>query len=321
MPNIEAQFANNKIVIIGAGNVGTTTAFALISSQVVSEITLIDINEDKAEGEVLDLRDGLPFLQPININTGDYSACRDADIIIISAGFNQEPGETRLDLTEKNISVFSDILPQVLAFNPSPLLLIATNPVDVLTHYSINATGLSPDQVLGSGTVLDSSRLRYALSSHCKVDPRSIHGYVIGEHGDGAVIVWSTLQIGGMKMEEYCQICQTGCPPLDHFDAEVKEAAYNIISKKGATYYSIALALKRIVESILRDENSILTVSSYISEYYGINDICLSLPSIINQKGREALLPIPLNDSEITSLQDTATKLKDISNNFLYDLV
>lgn len=317
---LQENSSHNKIVIVGAGQVGATTAFTLISSKVVSEIVLIDINQAKAEGEVLDLRDGLPFLQPVEINMSNYSACQDADIIIIAAGHNQEPGETRLDLTQKNVAVFNDMLPQILEYNPSPLLLIATNPVDVLTHYTLYSTGLSPEQVLGTGTVLDSARLHYALSRHCQIDPRCIYGYVIGEHGDGAVIIWSALQIAGMKLKDFCSTCGKGCAHLEPIEDEVKNAAYNIIDRKGATFYSIALAIRRIVESILRNENSILTVSSFVNNYYGINDVCLSLPAIINRQGNIMPIPIPLDEMEEKALQETANKLKSISEPFMFSL-
>lgn len=300
----------NKVVIIGAGNVGTTAAFALMSGEVVSEIGLIDIDTDRALGEALDLSDGLPFLRPIAISSGGYSLCRGASVIIITAGFNQQVGETRLDLVEKNSEVLKKIIPKILEYHADPLLIIATNPVDILTYYTIKTWDLPSARVIGSGTVLDTARLRHVFSRHCNIDPRNVHGYVIGEHGDDAVIVWSALKIAGMEMEAFCRECTRQCPEPKQFNRFISEAAYRIIEKKGATYYSIALALKKIVESILRNEHSILTVSTLISNYAGLEDVCLSLPGVINKEGIKRVLPLPLDPQEYRKLHQTAQKLK-----------
>lgn len=305
---------SKKIVLVGAGNVGTATAFALMGLETISEIGIIDIDESKAWGEALDLSDGLSFLRPMDINAGDYSLCQNADLIIVSAGANQKVGETRLDLAEKNQAIFDEVISKILLYNPHPLLLITTNPVDVLTYYTIKKFHLSPQRVIGSGTVLDTSRLRHLLSQNCHVDPRNIHGYVIGEHGDGAVIVWSASQIAGIPLEKFCHTCLEACSSRDKLHYEVTQAAYRIIEKKGATSHSIALALKRITEALLQNEHSILTVSTLIEDYYGINDVCLSLPAIVNGEGIEKVLPLPLSEEEMYQLKNTAQKLSTVQD-------
>jgi len=300
---------NKKVVLVGAGNVGTATAFALMNVEVISEMGIIDIDESKALGEALDLSDGLSFLRPMDIIAGDYSLCQNADLIIISAGANQRVGESRLDLAEKNKAIFDQIISNILEFNPDPLLLITTNPVDVLTYYTLKKFELSPQRVIGSGTVLDTSRLRHLLSQNCNIDPRNIHSYVVGEHGDGAVLVWSASQIAGIPLDKYCKACPESCSS-DQLQHQVTRAAYRIIEKKGATSYSIALALKRITEAILRNEQSILTVSTLIDDYYSIQDVCLSLPAIISHQGIEKVLHLPLSETEAYHLSSTAEKLK-----------
>jgi len=305
---------SKKVVLVGAGNVGTATAFSLMNVDVISELGIVDINETKAQGEALDLSDGLSFLRPMSIIAGDYSLCQDADLMIISAGANQKVGESRLDLAEKNQAIFDDVIENILSYNQDPLLLITTNPVDVLTYYTLKKFQLSPARVIGSGTVLDTSRLRHLLSQNCNIDPRNIHSYVIGEHGDGAVLVWSTSQVAGISLENFCDSCAGACSSPDRLHHEVTRAAYRIIEKKGNTSYSIAMALKRITEAILRNEQSILTVSTLIDEYYGINDVCLSLPAIVNHEGIKRVLPLPLSTDEVDDLQKTASKLKSIQD-------
>ncbi|MDP4093318.1 MAG: L-lactate dehydrogenase [Bacillota bacterium] len=303
-----------KIAVIGAGFVGSTTAYTLMMSGLVSEIVLIDRNSDKAEGEVMDLNHGMPFVRPVKIYSGAMSDCSGADMVIITAGANQKPGETRMDLVNKNTAIFKDIIGELVKYNRDCLLLIVTNPVDVLTYVALKLSGFPSSKVIGSGTVLDTARFRYLLGNHTGIDPRNVHAYIIGEHGDSEVPTWSLTNIAGIQMEEYCKACR-GCRESisrnEIFDS-VKNAAYQIISKKGATYYAVALAVRRIVESIVRDENSILTVSSLIQNQYGLNDLCLSLPTIVNSSGVDHILDVPLDDTEKSMLLKSGTMLKQV---------
>ena len=256
----------NKISIIGAGFVGSTTAFALMTSGFASEIVIVDINKDKAEGEAMDLSDGVSFVRPISITAGEYADTKDSDIVIITAGVGQKPGQTRLDCIAKNLAIFKTIVPEVVKFSPNSILLVVSNPVDILTYITYKLSGFPSNKVIGSGTVLDTSRFKYLLSKHFEIDARNIHTYIMGEHGDSEIATWSLTSIAGMNVDEFCNICTRKCNgemKLDIYE-EVKNSAYTIIKKKGATYYAIALAIKRIVEAILSDENSILTVSSLL---------------------------------------------------------
>ncbi|MDR3085914.1 MAG: L-lactate dehydrogenase [Christensenellaceae bacterium] len=306
----------NKIVIVGAGQVGATTAYTLLISGLVSELVLIDLNEQKVLGEVLDLAHGIPLCPPANIKAGGYADCAHADIVIFAAGANQRPGETRMDLTRKNAAVFAQIVPRVMEHAPKDvILLVVTNPVDVLTYETQQLSGLNPGQVIGSGTVLDTSRLRYLLSQHTGVDARNIHSYVLGEHGDSELPAFSLTNIAGVSMDEYCAVCG-GCEGglskriAEEFDGKVRKAAYAIIEGKGATYYAVALAVRRIVEAILRDEKSILTVSSLMRGEYGLNGVCLSLPSIVGAKGVENVLAVPLSEEELRLLRASAGEIR-----------
>ncbi len=300
-----------KAVVVGAGQVGATTAYTLMVSGLVSELVLIDINRDKALGEALDIAHGMPLCPPAEVYMGDYPDCAGADIVILTAGANQKPGETRLDLLEKNRAVFRDIVPKAVRYAPDAILLVVTNPVDALTLETLRISRLPPERVIGSGTVLDTSRLKYLLSRHTGVDPRSIDAFVLGEHGDSEFAAFSAMRIGGMTLPEFCHACGQCDGSLAHaaqeqFEEEVRRAAYHIIDLKGATCYAVALAVRRIVQSILRDERSILTVSSLLTGQYGLRDVCLSLPSIVCAGGVERILPIPLTEEEQASLRRCA---------------
>ena len=307
----------NKIVIVGAGQVGATTAYTLLLSGLVSDLVLIDLNEKKVRGEVLDLGHGIPLCPPADIKAGTYADCEHADMVILTAGANQKPGETRMDLTRKNAEVFSSIVPEVMRYaDKEVILLVVTNPVDVLTHLTWKLSSLPKGQVLGSGTVLDTSRLRYLLSHHTGVDARNIHTYVLGEHGDTELPAFSLTSIAGMTMDEYCALCRECQGSLhqtvqDEFDEKVRKAAYAIIEGKGATYYAVALAVRRIVEAILRDEQSILTVSSPLEGEYGLHDLCLSLPCVLGGRGVEQLLPIHLDQEELEQLRASAVAIRE----------
>jgi len=261
----------------------------------------------------MDLNHGLSFVQPSRIYVGDYSDCKDANIVVVTAGAGQKPGETRLDLVRKNTDIFKDIIPEIVRYNPR-MLLIVSNPVDVLTYVALKISQYPMNRVIGSGTSLDTARFRYLLSRHCEVDPRNVHAYIIGEHGDSEVPVWSLANIAGVSFRQYCPVCRRQCPENEWEDifTQVKNAAYEIIKRKGATYFAISLALVRIVGSILRDENSVLTVSTLVDGYYDISDVCLSIPVILNRNGISKILKIELDESEVEKLKASAAVLKKI---------
>jgi len=303
----------NKIAVIGAGGVGATTAYALMVQGVGSEIVLIDLNKDKAEGEAMDLRHGASFVNPVDIYAGDYEDLADAKLIIITAGAAQKPGETRLDLIKKNTGIFKNIIPSITKYNKDGILLVVTNPVDILTYLTYKISDFPANRVLGSGTVLDSSRFRSLLSKNCGVAASNVHGYIIGEHGDSEVPVWSLTNIAGTQIDNYCPICKKDCED-NHFkdiSDQVKNAGYEIIDKKGSTFYAVALAVSRIARAILRDENAVLTVSSLMKGYYGVEDMSLSLPTLINSNGIKNVLELPLAETEEQAFKESAQHLKD----------
>jgi len=306
---------NKNIAIIGTGLVGSTTAYTLMQSGLTSEIVLIDVNMDKAKGEEMDLAHGMPFVHPTNIYAGTYSDCAHSDIIIITAGLNQKPSESRIDLVYKNTEVFKTIINEISKYAKDCILLAVTNPVDVLTYVTYKLSGFSKNKVIGSGTVLDSARFRYLLSEHTSIDARNIHAYVLGEHGDTEVPIWSTANIAGIPMEDYCNMCNKCENHMSKYDisSQVKNAAYEIIKRKGSTYYAVALATKKIIQCIIRDEHSVLTVSSFVqNEYPGICDVCLSLPTIVDKDGINKILPTPISEEESQSLIKSADTLRNI---------
>ncbi len=286
----------NRVAIVGTGLVGATFGYAMVTSGLAAEIVLIDANRSRAEGEAMDLNHAVPMHHPCRIWAGDYPDCAGADVTVVTAGSAQKPGETRIDLTQRNTEIFRQIIPQIARHNSDGILLIASNPVDVLTYAAIKLSGFASSQVIGSGTILDTARFRYLLSQHFGVDPRSVHGYMIGEHGDSEVPVWSLANIAGMRLPAYCNANGLGCedPVLEEITRQTRDAAYQIIQRKGATYYAIASGLLRIVETILRNQSTVLTVSSLINDQYGISDVCLSLPTIIDRGGVERVLRLEL---------------------------
>ncbi|EGD51142.1 L-lactate dehydrogenase [Thermoanaerobacter ethanolicus JW 200] len=304
----------SKISVIGSGFVGATTAYTLALSGIAKTIVLIDINKDKAEGDALDISHGVPFISPVEVYAGDYGDTVGSDIIIITAGAAQKPGETRLDLVKKNTMIFKDIVAKLIKVNDTAIYLIVTNPVDILTYVTYKISGLPYGRVLGSGTVLDSARFRYLLSKHCNIDPRNIHGYIIGEHGDSELAAWSITNIAGIPIDNYCNLCGKVCEKdfREEIFNNVVRAAYTIIEKKGATYYAVALAVRRIVEAILRDENSILTVSSPLTGQYGVTDVALSLPSVVGRNGIVNILELPLSQEEIAAFRRSAEIIKSV---------
>lgn len=309
------QASRSKVAIVGAGNVGSTFAFSLMISGLSREIVLIDRNEQRARGECMDINHGASFVSPVNIYPAGYDGCGGAGVVVITAGAKQNPGETRLDLVRRNAEIFKDIIPQITKYSGDAILLVVTNPMDILTYLTLKISGFPSNKVMGSGTVLDSSRFRYLISQHCNVDPRNVHAYIIGEHGDTELPVWSHTNIGGMVLERFCPVCDPDCDykkRLGEIFEEVRNAAYKIIEAKGATYYAIGLALVRIVGAILRDENSVLPVSTLIDDYYGISDVCLSIPSIVNRKGVEKFLRLELSETEQEQLRHSAKTLQGV---------
>jgi L-lactate dehydrogenase len=304
----------NKISIIGAGFVGSTTAFALMTSGLASEIVIVDINKEKAEGEAMDLSHGAPFVKPIDITSGEYSDTKDSDIVIITAGIGPKPGDTRLTCISKNLKIFQSIVPEIVKYSPDCILLVVSNPVDILSYITYKLSGFPSNRVIGSGTVLDTSRFKYMLSQHFEVDARNIHTYIMGEHGDSEIATWSLTSIAGMNVNEYCDISSKNCGGefKNNIYKEVKEAAYNVIEKKGSTYYAVALAIKRIVEAILRNENSILTVSSLLKGEYGIEDVYMGVPTILGRDGVKKALQVKLNEDESFQLIQSSKVLKSV---------
>ena len=302
-----------KIAIVGVGNVGATFAYALLGSGLASQIVLIDNNQARAEGEAMDLNHAVPLTHSTSIRAGTYADCAGAAIVVITAGTAQKPGETRLDLVKRNYAIFQTIIPQIVQANPDGILLIAANPLDVLSYAAMKLSGFPANRVIGSGTILDTARFRYLLSQHAGVDPRSVHAYIIGEHGDSEVPVWSLANIAGMNLTEYCKM---NCESYDEsaykkIFENTRDAAYHIIERKGATFYGIGMGLVRICEAILRGQHTVLSVSTLIDDYYGINNVYLSLPCVIGHDGVKKFMRLPLDEKEIAGLQKSAAILKD----------
>ncbi len=304
-----------KVAVIGVGFVGASFAYSLMIHGTVSEIVLIDIDRKRTEGEAMDLNHGLSFVRPTRIWAGDYRDCEGADIVVIAAGVAQKPGESRLKLVNRNVEIFRQIVPRIKEYNKECILLVTTNPVDIMTYVTLKLSGFPSSRIVGSGTILDTSRLRYLLGEYLRVDPRNVHAYIIGEHGDSEVPVWSLANVAGTRLKDYCPVCGRKYDKqyLNAMFEQVKRAAYKIIELKGRTYYAIGLGLTRIVESIIRDENAVLTVSSLLQDYYGVSDICLSVPTIVNRNGIREVLKLPLVEEEIKKFQNSASILKNIT--------
>ncbi|NME82423.1 L-lactate dehydrogenase [Clostridium sp. SM-530-WT-3G] len=303
-----------KVSIIGAGFVGATTAYALMNSGVATEICIYDINMDKAMGEVMDLVHGTSFVKPVNIYAGDISETKDSDIVIITAGAAQKPGETRLDLIEKNYNIFKGFIPQIAKASPNAILLVVSNPCDVLAYITYKLSGFPKERVIASGTVLDTSRLKYVIGKYFNVNNNNVHAYVLGEHGDSEVVSWSTATIAGDTLENYCEKnnLEWDDSVKDVIAKDVVNAAYEIISRKGATYFAIGLATTRIVEAILRDENTVLTISTLLEGQYGLNDVFLAVPTIVNSTGVVRIVAPEIKDQkELEKIQNSARVLRD----------
>lgn len=302
-----------KCTIIGCGFVGATIAFALTQKSLFSELVLIDSNHAKAEGEAMDLSHGLPFAHPMKVYAGDYKDIADCYLIIITAGTAQRPNETRLDMVHKNVEIFKSIIPNITKYNNSAILLVVSNPVDILTYCTIKLSGFPAGRVLGSGTVLDTARLKYHLGQQLCVDSRSIHAFIIGEHGDSELAVWSSANVSGIDLEDFHGLCSS-CREVSFNQTyeNVRDSAYEVIERKGATYYGIAMAVTKIVLAIIRDEHSVLPVSGYVDGHYGLSDLCIGVPSIVGSNGIEKVLDIPLNEEENERLINSVKTLKKV---------
>lgn len=303
-----------KVMLIGCGMVGMSYAYALLNQNIVDELVLVDVNKEKAIGEAMDLNHGLAFASSsMKIYAGDYSDAKDTDLIVIAAGVNQKPGESRIDLLSRNTAVFKSIIDPVVEAGFNGIFLIATNPVDIMSEITLKLSGFSPDKVIGSGTTLDSARLRYLIGEKLKVDPRNIHAYVIGEHGESEFVPWSQAHVSTVSLDELKAKHPERSEDLDmsEIEAEVRNSAQKIIAAKKATYYGIGMALVRITKAIFSDEHSILTISSLVDGPYGIKGAYLGLPCIVGREGRVKLLELDLTEEEQKKLEKSAAVIKE----------
>lgn len=303
-----------KCAIIGCGFVGASCAFSLVESGLFSELVLIDANRKKAEGEAMDLSHGMPFARPMEIYAGTYDDIADCGLIILTAGANQKPEETRLDLVHKNVAILKSIIPEIRKRECEGILLVVSNPVDILTYAALKLSGFPANRVFGSGTVLDTARLKYLLGQHLDVDSRSVHAFIIGEHGDSELAVWSSANVSGIDLDHFCELCGH-CEHQENMERlyeDVRNSAYQIIERKGATYYGIAMAVRRIAECILRNEHSILPVSTLIEGHYGLHGLCMGVPCVVGGSGVERVLDIRLSEEEQQKLLASAEALEQV---------
>lgn len=298
----------SKISIIGAGDVGASIAYTMQLSGLATDIALVDVDRQKASGHVMDMNHGLFFTPPANIMAGEYNDCSASDLIVVTAGARQKEGETRLHLVERNARIIKDICENLRPYIGSAKVLMVTNPVDVMTYVMLKALGGEQSRVFGSGTVLDSARFRYQLSSNCTVDPRNVHSYVIGEHGDSEVFLWSRVNIAGVGMEAFCSACERDCPAAtrESIERKVRESAYHVIEAKGLTNYGVSLSVRRIAAAVFRNEHSVLTVSTLLNGEYGLDGVCISIPCIVGAQGIERIVTMQLAREEEEGLQASA---------------
>lgn len=309
----ERPWQARKVVIVGAGAVGSTFAYALAQSGIADEIVLVDVNSDLAKGQALDLAHGVPFFPAVQIRVGEVDGYADAHVIVIAAGTAQRPGETRLDLLQRNATIIESIVDDVVAQDSQAVIVVVSNPVDVLTYIAYRRSGWPRGRVIGSGTVLDSSRFRYLLSQHCGVDVHNVHAYILGEHGDSEFAAWSMTHVAGMPIDDYCPVCRRCVDwraERERIEQAVRDSAYHIIDYKGATYFAVGMALVRIVGAILRNQRSVLTVSTVLNGEHGLEDVCLSVPSIVSQEGVERILEANLSPEEQKALVWSADLLR-----------
>ena len=302
-----------KAAVIGCGFVGASIAFRFLQQGLFSELVLLDANQAKAEGEAIDLSDGLPYAAPMTITAGTYDDITDCALVVITAGANQRPGETRLDLIGKNAAILRSILAEITARDFGGILLIVSNPVDVLTYTAWKLSGYPRERVIGSGTVLDTGRLKQLLGEELGVDSRNVHAFIIGEHGDSELAVWSEANVSGLDLQDFCRIrgLERVTETKDRLYRQVRDSAYEIISRKGATYYGIAMAVGRIAESLVKDEHAVLPVSVVLEGEYGLEGLALSIPSIVGREGLEEVLEIPLSGEEAQALRQSAAQMSE----------
>ena len=304
--------STDRIAVVGVGNVGATTAYALLLSGLAPDIVLINRDRNKAEGEAEDISHAEPWSHTTLVRAGGFEDGAGAKVTVVTVGAGLKPGETRLDLLKKNAAIFRDVIPRIAAANPDGILLIASNPVDALTHYARKLSGFEPSRVVGSGTILDTARLRVLLGAHYGIDPQSVHAYIIGEHGDSQVPVWSAARIAGLSIEEFCRVRAIAYDKaaLEEMALKTRNAYYRIVGQKGATFYGIASALVRVVRCILRDQNTVLTVGSQTPEALGFGDVTMSFPAIVNARGTGAVLPVDLDAAEHAALTRSAESIR-----------
>jgi len=311
MENVKRR--NSKIVVIGAGFVGASAAFAIANKGITSELVLVDVRPEKAIGEAMDINHGLLFLSQMKVRAGEYSDIKGADVVVITAGTARKPGETRLDLAKRNASIIKGMIPGIMEHYDGAIILMVSNPVDVNTYLFQKFSGLPASKVIGSGTVLDTARYKYILSSHCDVDVKNIHGYIIGEHGDSQFAAWSKANLSGIKLDENCVACDKNCGGINKEEVmnEVRDCGAQIIKYKGATYYGIAMAVTKICEAIVMNQNAILTVGSVLNGPYGIEDSCVSVPCVVGSDGIKKILDVSLEKDELTALLNSAQMVKN----------
>ena len=309
----------NKITIIGSGNVGATIAYTLTVMGLASEIVVIDINEEKAHGEAMDIKQGVSFCNPTNIYAGTYSDAKDSDIVIITSGIARKPGQSRLDLTQTNVNIIKSVGKEIVKYAPDAVYIIVSNPVDILTYVFCKQTGIPENRILGSGTMLDTARLRARISEYYSVNQKNVHAYILGEHGDSAFVPWSIANISNVPIEDYGKLAMTSndYPEFNRQDIEnyVRQSGARIIQRKGATFYAVSISVCHICKCLLGGIDTTVTISTMLNGEYGINDVCLSLLNVVGNKGVRGKILLPMNDEEIAALHNSANSLKEIIKN------
>lgn len=308
---------SRKITIIGAGSVGATIAYTLSNERLASELVLIDINKEKVEGEVMDIQQGTCFRDPISIVAGDYEDAKDSNIVIITSGIARKPGQTRIELTQTNVNILKSITPEIVKAAPNALYVIVSNPVDIMTYIFTKISGLPENQIVGSGTILDTARLRCGLSEHFKVAQKNIHAYVFGEHGDTSFIPWSCADIGGTQLNDYTQVVNSLGQDIEPLDEDymieyVRKSGGKIIANKGATFYAVSVAVVKLCSMLLASSDSIITVSTMMHGEYGIEDVCLSTLTLVGPNGVRGKIPVELSDGEMKKIKKSAEALKTV---------
>ncbi len=306
-----------KITIIGAGSVGSTIAYTLSNENLATEIVLIDINKKKADGEVMDILQGTSFRDPISVMSGDYADAKDSDIVIITSGLARKPGQTRIELTQANVDIIKEVAPAITKAAPDALYVIVSNPVDIITYVFTKISGLPERQIIGSGTLLDTARLRVALSEHFDIAQKNIHAYVFGEHGDSSFVPWSCAQVSGVMLDEYIALSKAAGREVARLDKEgieeyTRKSGGTIIANKGATFYAVSASVVRLCKVLMSTNNSIVTVSSMMHGEYDLEDVCLSTLTLIGPKGVYDKVPVRLNDEEYKKLHKSADMLKSV---------